>query len=495
MTILHNEKFSKNAERAIVIGGGISGLLVSRVLSDHYSEVIVLDKDDFPEKPEHRAGIPQSFQPHRLTPRGRMILDHFFPAFNDDLLEMGAPSSQGKTAYLSYDFGNMKMSIPDNEATFSRALLEWVLRERVKKIPNVHLKPKQDIIGLLTNSDKTAVTGVIARDRTQSGQEQTWNADLVFDASGSNSKLVTWLEQLGYTIPDPDILKVSLGYSTRHYRIPDSLTRNWDVYRKDGNPSNHQFTAVLSVIENQTAELLLWGVGGRVPDTKAQEFEQNVDQLKESLLSELLQGLEPIGAPRGYRISELRRHRFELMERWPSGLLVMGDALCTFDPIYGLGMTVAAIEAERVASYFQEQRNDPQPHFEKRMLQGLQDALEPAWWLNCVHDLQWPNVEYAGRHLAGISFAQKYMNLALQQVVSKQNSDLFLLQWGVTSLLFSPGMLFNPQMADFFLAHASDEESRELMTFLQEQGQTLEEMMEQIPNFANASFVQIPSGE
>lgn len=495
MTIAHNELFPGNAGRVIIVGGGISGLLVSRVLSDHYSEVIVLDKDDFPEGPEHRTGIPQSFQPHRLTPRGRMMLDSLFPGFNDDLLEKGAPSSQGKMAHFYYDFGNMKMPIPDNEATFSRALLEWVLRERVKKIPNVRLKPKQDMIGLQTTSDKTTVTGVIVRDRTQAGQEQTWTADLVVDASGSSSGLVTWLEQLGYTIPDPDILKVSLGYSTRHYRIPDSQTREWDVVRNDGNPSNHQFTAVLSVIENQTAELLLWGVGGHVPGTKVQEFEQSVDRLENPLLSDLLQGLEPIGAPRGYRIPELRRHRFEQMEQWPSGLLVMGDALCTFDPVYGLGMTVAAIQAERIASYFQEQRNDPQPHFEKRVLQGLQDALEPAWWLNCVHDLQWPNVEYVGRHLTGIPFAGKYMNLALQQVVSKQNLDLFLLQWGVTSLLFSPGMLFNPQLAGLFLADASADESRELMAFLQEQGQTLEEQMEQIPDFVNASFVQIPPGE
>ncbi|UVI33061.1 NAD(P)/FAD-dependent oxidoreductase [Paenibacillus spongiae] len=481
-----------NSKRAIIIGGGIGGLLTAKVLSGYYGEVLIVDKDDLPEKPENRSGTPQDFQPHRLTPRGSMIMNRLFPGFNNDLLASGAPSSLNKIAHLSNPYGSHAMPNPEDEATFSRALLEWVFRERVKKIPNVRFLLKQDVIGLLTNSKQTAVTGITVRDRGQSRQQKTFAGDLVLDASGRSSKLVIWLQELGYTIPRPDILKVSLGYSTRHYRIPSHLAEKWDVIRVDGNPVKKEFTGVFSIVEDNRAEMLLWGAGGRYPSTKAEEFEQTVAHLADPFIAEVLQGLEPLTSPRGYRISELSRQHFEQMEKWPSGLLVLGDALCNFDPIYGLGMTMAAIEAEMLEQCLIEQRANPTPHFEQKVLQRLQDAIEPAWWLNCVSDLQWSGVEYRGQPLEGIDFAQKYFNLFLQEATTKQNFEQFLLYWGVNSLLFSPRVMIDQHMVSSILADASTADKQWFHEFFKKRDQTLDEYLDQLPSFSGASFVSFP---
>lgn len=481
-----------SSKRAIIIGGGIGGLLSAKVLSGYYDEVLLVDKDDFPEMPKNRSGAPQDFQPHRLTPRGRMIMNRLFPGFNDDLLALGAPSSLHKMVHLSNPYGSHAIPNAENEATFSRALLEWVFRERVKGIPNVQILPKQDVIGLITNPEHTIVTGITVRDRGQSRQQKTLEADLVLDSSGRSSKLGTWLQDLGYTIPKPDILQVSLGYSTRHYHIPSHLAAKWDVIRVEGNPSKNEFAGIFSIVEGNKAEMLLWGVGGHLPPTNVPDFEQAVARLADPLIAEVIQELEPLTSPRGYRISELHRQHFEQMVQWPAGLLVIGDAFCNFDPIYGLGMTMAALEVDTLEQCLIEQRADPSPGFEHKVLQKLQNVIEPAWWLNCVSDLQWSGVEYVGQPMSGIDFTQKYFSIFLQQATTKRNFEQFLLYWGVNSFLFSPRVMINEQMISSVLTDASDAEQQWFSAFLQERGQTLEEYLDQFPSFSEASFISFP---
>jgi hypothetical protein len=109
----------------------------------------------------------------------------------------------------------------------------------------------------------------------------------------------------------------------------------------------------------------------------------------------------------------MRRH-YEQMEDWPDGLLVVGDALCHFDPVYGQGMTVAAIEAETLDTCLREQQNHPQPHFERRVLQHIQEATFPAWWLSAIADLRWPGVTYAGQEAPqGVELVHRYLDLYL----------------------------------------------------------------------------------
>ncbi|TDQ41426.1 NAD(P)/FAD-dependent oxidoreductase [Aureibacillus halotolerans] len=480
-------------DRAIVIGGGIAGLLAAKVLSEYYNEVLIVDRDAFPDKPENRPGTPQAYHNHRLSPRGSLIFSRYFPGFIDDLLTNGAPSAQGESNLMIHQDGSKVLVGQGKEAKFSRALLEWVIRKQVQVIPHIQFLEKKDVLSLQTSPDRTAVTGVLIQERGATDRlKHTLTADLVVDTSGRFSKTVRWLTEVGYDVPKPELLKVALGYSTRQYKVPSGQKLPWDVIRLEGVPSTGAYSGVFSTIENNIAEMLLWNVGGRYPSTDIDQFEREIAHLDNPVFVETLKELEPISTPRGYRMPELVRQHFDKMERWPSGFLVMGDAFCYFDPIYGQGMTVAAIEAEVLDACLRDQVERPKSGFELSVLKKMQNAIEPAWWLNCVADLRCPGVEHAGSvPLKGVEFAQRCLGFILKQAMAQPNDDLYGLYWLVNSVFVHPRELFNPQMLTA-LANSSPEGQQLVVELTKGFNVSLEERFAQeIPSFENASFASI----
>ena len=179
--------------------------------------------------------------------------------------------------------------------------------------------------------------------------------------------------------------RISLGYSTRHYKVPEDIHAAWSTIVNEGDPSRGIGTAVFNPIENQIAEVVLYRAGGdSYPTTNHQLYDQEAQNLFGATIGDLFQRLEPVSNPRGYRIEECLRQHFEQMEDWPSGLLVLGDALCDFDPIFGQGMTVAAIQADTLDQCLQSMQNGalPEEGFERFALLKIQSAMEPAWWLS-----------------------------------------------------------------------------------------------------------------
>ncbi|MDQ0111197.1 FAD-dependent oxidoreductase [Paenibacillus harenae] len=481
-----------NKSKAIVIGGGMAGLMTARVLSDHYGEVLIVEKDDFPSGPDLRPGTPQAFHPHRSTARGKSITERLFPGYELDLAAQGCPSSLNKDVYFLNQHGSLEMKYDRNDIKFSRAVLEWTIRQRVKAISNVCFLPRHDVIRLLTTPDRSAVTGVQVRDRDQSKQEKALTADLVIDTSGRSSKLSVWLIDLGYEVPKPDLLKVSLGYSTRRYKVPSHLTHlidKWDVINLQGQPASGTFTGVFSFIEDQIAEVLLYRPGGNYPPTDAAEFELAVEQLPSRIISEIVRDLEPISSPRGFRIPELYCHRYEKMPRWPAGLLVLGDAYCIYDPIFGQGMTMAAIAAEILETCLSERNGDFRPDWEHGVLNRIKEAIEPAFWLNCTADLRWEGVEYEGSDSrTGDAFSREYMELCLKQATSKPDWQLYGLYWAVNTLSVSPRHLLNPQTAIQVLS-ASDEGKRLLAELKANDERSVEAILEELlPRFSETPF-------
>lgn len=264
--------------KSIVIGGSIAGLLAARVLSDYYTEVLILDKDELPTEPQERLGTPHAFHPHRFTARGKMITERFFPGFENDLVANGAPSSFNKTVCNSNQYGSITGPYQRNDIKFSRANLESVIRRRVQDIPHVHVLDRQDVIGLLPTPDHTAVTGVLVRNRKEPGQVTEARADLVVDTSGRFSKLPQWLAEMGYEVPRPDVLRANIGYSTQRFQVPHHLTyliEKWDVINIAGQPATGTFTGVFSFIENQVAEMLLYRPGDTLRQMRKHTYKRS----------------------------------------------------------------------------------------------------------------------------------------------------------------------------------------------------------------------------
>lgn len=484
-----------NTERAIIIGGGVAGLLAAKVLAAFYEEVVIVDRDAFPQEPENRPGTPQAFQPHRFTPRSRLILNRLFPDLIDDLINNGAHPTRGKTVHLLNPYGCMTAVEHNHDATFSRALFEWAIRSYIRGTANVRLLGMNEVTHLQTSEDRARITGVVIRERASGDRERlTMTADLIIDTSGRFSKTVQWLTELGYEVPQPERLKIDLGYSTRRYRIPAGRKNELDTIRMEGDPLAATHAGAFSVIENDIAEMVLWNLNGRYPSTEPALFEQEVRQLGNPLLNDALKGLEPIGQPRGFRVPELFRQHFEQMQHWPSGLLVMGDAFCQLDPVYGQGMTLAAIEAEILETCIRQQLNQPQPHFELDVLRRMQHCIESAWWLNVVSDMRWKGVEYFGEQpILGLTFAQNYFDHLVQWSTENANYDVLGLYWLIHSLFLSPQQLLNADMVTALVAAGgSSDAKRWLDHWFEESDRPLVERLSQtIPSFEGASFATL----
>jgi 2-polyprenyl-6-methoxyphenol hydroxylase-like FAD-dependent oxidoreductase len=450
--------------KALIIGSGIAGLMTARVLSDYYEEVLIVERDELPTEPASRPGVPQSFHPHRVLPRGRMILERYFPGYVDTLIELGAQPTYGESTLMVNKYGSFVIQPFEKDASSSRVLLEWVLYQRVQQISNIRFLPSTEVTGLITSDDRQIITGIYTKSRDELKTEASLTADMVVDTAGRSSKVIKWLESLEQQIPEPELLKVPLGYSTRYYKTPSHVNQRWKSFLYDTQAGEGVSAVMVHRIEDQIAGATIASTGGEhYPSTKVAEFEEELGQLVPSDIAEVLKELEPLQGPRGYRLTESVRQHFEKLEDWPSGLLVIGDALCSFDPIYGQGMTVAAIEAETVAACLEEQLKNPQPKFERRVLHRMQQALEPAWWLSSVSDLRWKGVEYVySEPLKGIKFAQKYIDLftkkATELANEEDNKTLFFTLFMMNGLVLPPREFFN---ADILMQLLNDNGSVE----------------------------------
>jgi hypothetical protein len=146
-------------------------LLTARVLSDYYEDVLIVERDEFPTEPANRPGTPQSFHPHRVLSRGSMILERYFPGYIDDLLELGAHPSHEELVLIFNKYGSLVVRPPGKNAASSRALLEWVLRQRVQQITNVRFLPSTEGTGLIASDDRQTITGIYTKERSEQKTE------------------------------------------------------------------------------------------------------------------------------------------------------------------------------------------------------------------------------------------------------------------------------------------------------------------------------------
>jgi 2-polyprenyl-6-methoxyphenol hydroxylase-like FAD-dependent oxidoreductase len=386
----------KIGEHAVVLGASMGGLLAARVLSDFYRSVTVVERDVLPTGSAQRRGVPQGQHAHALWPRGAQILDTLFPGFLTELIADGCTVwDDGDFSRLCMSFGGHQFvrsgSFPDfqpSDAGYcpSRPFLEGHCRRRVCAIPNVALMDDHDVDGLVSDGDGSRITGVSVTSRS-SDEKRSITADLVVDATGRGSRTPAFLKHLGYERPIEDEVVMRLTYASQLVQIPTGMHK--EVVVLVGQVPQRPTGMALFAYEDNTWMLTVFGMVGREPPADYVGMLGFVEEFTPAHVMSALRCAEPLGEVARYRIPSSRWRRYDKLRRFPAGLLVFGDAIASFDPIYGQGMTVAALQALELGRCLRRGSDN-------LAVQYFRAAAKPigvAWQLAVGGDLTLPEVE------------------------------------------------------------------------------------------------------
>jgi 2-polyprenyl-6-methoxyphenol hydroxylase-like FAD-dependent oxidoreductase len=335
------------ARQAVVIGGGIAGLCAARALSDHFEQVVVLERDALSDGPNHRPGTPQSRHAHGLLVGGQRALSGLFPGFEHDLLEAGAVLVRSnidvRVERPGYDpFPQRALGL--TSYALSRPAIEFAVRQRLRASANVSLRDRCRVSELLASSDRTAVSGVRFEEGDVGRHELA--TDLVVDASGRGAPTLAFLKATGHPLPEETLIGVDQGYATGVFHVPSDAPADWkSVLTFGGLPPNAARGSLLWPIEGNRWIVGLGGRHGDAPPGDVDGFMGFAQSLRTPTVYNAVKDAKLDGdiVRYGFRDNVLRH--FDRLEAFPRGLLPIGDAVCRFNPVYGQGMTVAAQEA------------------------------------------------------------------------------------------------------------------------------------------------------
>ncbi len=427
---------SRVGTRVVVLGGSLGGVLAARVLAESYDEVLVVDRDTVVGVETTRRGAPHAIHAHALHARGHQVLEDLFPGLTDGLVDAGVPVC---------DYGDMHWYMSGRRLRSSktgmlsvmapRPQLEGHLRARVAALPNVTFLEHHDILGIVATRDGRRITG--ARVQPRGGQEVELSADLVVDVTGRGSRTPAWLDELGYERPAEDRVKVGLAYTTRHYEPYPGMLAGIPSINSIATPA-HPRGAFFGRIGANLVNLSLTGILGDHPPTDHDGFLEYARSLPVPQIYETVRHARPLFDPVRFRYPVSVRKRFERLSRFPAGYLVMGDAVCSFNPVYGQGMSVAALEADLLRDNLRGGDVPPALDF----FGAVSDILDTPWEISAGGDLAFPGVE--GERTPKVRFANSYMS-RLQYAATKDDKVTTGFM-RVAGLLDPPTALMRPGM-------------------------------------------------
>ncbi|HXW61626.1 MAG TPA: FAD-dependent oxidoreductase [Candidatus Acidoferrales bacterium] len=381
-------------KQAVVVGAGMGGLTAAQALADFFEQVTVLENDPLPAAATHRPGTPQCRHAHALLVGGQQALGTLFPGFEQNLSRAGAVPLRvssdfrverpGYNPFPQRDLGLLAYAI-------SRPLIELTVRKRVEEQSNIELRDRCRVQRFVTTPDATEVTAV--RFEHSDGRGETLPADLVVDASGHGKLTLNMLESNGQPRPDETLIGVDLGYASAILDIPDDAPSDWrTVITFAQFPRNRRGGIILPLEGNRW----IVSLGGRRNDKPPDDwggFLSFAQQLRTPTIYNAIKHANLVGeiARFVFRASSLRH--FELLETFPRGLLPFGDTLCRFNPLYGQGMSVAALEACHLRCLLgtQDVQKDGLAGLASAFFDGAKAIIETPWVNAAIPDFVDPD--------------------------------------------------------------------------------------------------------
>ena len=433
----------KIGEHAVVLGASMGGLLAARVLSDFYRTVTVVERDVLPNDPANRRGVPQGRHVHALLRRGAQILEELFPGFLDELAAVGIPVwSDGDLARLYFCINGHTLlrsgtlRNPEELSMYapSRPFLECHVRRRLRAIANVTILGGHDLVELNATADRTRVTGARVAHR-DSGDQRELTADLVVDAMGRGAHTPAFLESLGYGRPVEDHIVIHMTYVSQMLRMPPDAVPEMGVNigPVQGRPSG----MFLSSYEDGTWLFTVNGMVGHEPPADRAGMIAFAEEYAPAHILAAVRAAEPLGDVFRHRMPSSQWRRYDKMRRLPDGLLAVGDAICSFNPIYGQGMTVSALDAVALRDCLSRGGHNNLP---RRYFCAAASQIAVPWQMGAGADLAFPQVQ--GRRRLSMRLMNRYSDWILTACESDPiTTERFL---RVITLVDTPARLLHP---------------------------------------------------
>lgn len=432
---------------AVIAGASIGGLLAARAVSDSFERVTIIDRDELPTHPVVRRGVPQSRMVHGLNASGKVALDGLFPGLIEELATIGVPIGDALSDLHWYIDGRLMKPAHSGVplVCISRPLLEFALRSRVAALPGVTIIGHHDVIGLTTTPDRSAVTGVRLQSRGAARTLSAMPADLVVDAVGRGTGSSSWLGELGYAPAAEETIRVGIAYSCRLYHrerraLGGRLGTIAAAY--PGHPAG-------GLVLAQEGGRFILGLSGRrnaLPPTDPKGMAAYADMLPSADLAEIIRTAIPLGEPATMRFPASVRRRYEHLGDSLGGFLATGDALCSFNPVYGQGMAVAAVEAQRLLSLLRDGRENIAPRF----FSAAAEVIDGPWGMMLGNDLRFPDVD--GPRTPETERAREYMDAF--RAAAADDTVLATALVRVLNMMDAPSRLRDPDLRERVAAKA-----------------------------------------
>jgi flavin-dependent dehydrogenase len=387
-------------QHAVVIGGSMAGLMTARVLADYFASVTVLERDHLEEQPALHKSIPQSHHLHGVLVGGLQMMASLYPGFREKLLTLGSVRARiGKEivnyhptgkAYSASGTVREPRDLGIDWYAQSRGLLEYCVRQCTLEFANVTMKHDCIVQGLVYEGGQ--VCGVRY---AEAGETRVIATDFVVDAGGRGSHVPRWLTDLGFAAPQETTIGTDLAYASTKFRVPDDYDRQEPVLVLLGPPPEFPNGAFMEIIEGNTWHVTLMGRFGNSPPPDEEGFLAFAKSLHHPKLYDLIKNAERVADLTAYRYPTSVLRHYERLSAFPEGLLVLGDAICSFNPFYGQGMSSAALQVQGLQHLLAERVAQAQG------LQGLAQAFFPKaadiiftpWTLASLQDLAYPQTQ------------------------------------------------------------------------------------------------------
>lgn len=428
--------------RAVVLGGSMAGLMAARVLSEHAEEVVIVERDASATDGQPRPGVPQGTQVHALLPAGAVQLDRWFDGFVAEATKEGAvtPPMNGARNRLYID-GAIRPNPPGEQDVpvliTTRPFLEELVRRRTLALPNVQqVNGRAD--GLVFAGNRVAGARYVP---DGDGEPVTLDADIVVDAMGRSSRLSDWLESGGWERPAMRRMAIKLNYATAMFAYDEDVCDLWSCISQASAGSTPDHRARIGGflrVEGDRWIMLVSGYGDDRPGADTEDYLTRCRRDFPAEFGAIAERAKMIGDVITYHQADSRRRDFHELRRFPAGLLAAGDAVASFNPVYGQGMTSAILHASCLSRYLRTKPSltEPaMPYFD--LVRVIVDA---AWQVSTFADLELPHVD--GPYPRGYQLLRRIAGLVFQAAMTDQTVNARLSQ--ITQMLAHPNSLASP---------------------------------------------------